>query len=381
MAIAIKKVETKSELKDFIRFNYELYKDNAYSVPDLLEDVLDTFNPQKNPAYDFCESDQFLAYRDGEIVGRVAAFINHKANSTWNTKSVRFGWIDFIDDLEVSDALLKTVEEWGRAKGCDKIIGPLGFTDLDPEGMLVWGFDQLSTMATIYNYPYYPEHMEKLGYEKEADWLELKIFVPVDKNKAKEEKYFRVAEFVKKRLNLRVRKFKSVKEIKESGYVYKMFDLINTAYAPLFGYSELTRRQVDKYANQYLPLIDPRFVPVIENEAGEPIGVGIAMPSLATALQKAKGKLFPLGWFHLLKALKFGRPKVLDLLLVAVHPDYQNKGVNAMLFADMIPIATEMGIEYAESNPQLETNDKVVSMWDNLNTEHHKRRRCYQKGI
>lgn len=381
MSIEIKRVETKSELKRFIRFNYEMYKDNAYAVPDLLEDMLETFNPKKNAAYEFCEAELFLAYRGEELVGRVACLINHKANTTWNTKNARFGWIDFIDDAAVSKALLDHAEAWGRAHGCDKLVGPLGFTDMDAEGMLVEGFDQLSTMSTIYNYPYYPVHMERLGYTREIDWMERKIFVPLKGHEAHQDKYFRVAKIVEERSKLHVRKFKSVKDIRDNGYVHKIFDVVNTAYAPLYGYSKMNERQIEKYASQYLPLLDLRLVTVIENEANEPVAIGIAMPSMARALQKAKGKLFPFGWFHLLKALKWKRSDIIDLLLIAVLPEYQNKGVNAMLFADIIPIATEMGFTMAESHPVLETNEKSSGQWAYLDSELHKRRRCYKKEL
>ena len=381
MAVEIKKVTSKADLKTFIRFNYHLYKDNPYSVPDLYEDMLDTFNPKKNGAYEFCEAELFLAYRDGEVVGRVACLINHKANRTWNTRNARFGWIDFIDDLEVSRALLDTAEAWAREYQCDKLIGPMGFTDLDAEGMLIEGFDQLSTMSTIYNYPYYPEHLEAHGYEREIDWSERKIYVPRPGHEADYERYFRVAEIVRKRSNLHIRKFKSVKEIKDGNYIYRLFDVINRSYAPLFGFSEINRRQIDKYANQYLHFLDLRLLVVVENEDNEPVAMGIGMASLSRALQKAKGKLFPFGWWHLLKALYWKRSHIIDLLLVGVLPEYQNKGVNALLFADIIPIAKEMGFEYAEGHPILETNDKSANQWNYLDVELHKCRRCYQKTL
>ena len=381
MAVEIKKVTSKADLKTFIRFNYHLYKDNPYSVPDLYEDMLDTFNPKKNGAYEFCEAELFLAYRDGEVVGRVACLINHKANRTWNTHNARFGWIDFIDDLEVSRALLDTAEAWAREHQCDKLIGPMGFTDLDAEGMLIEGFDQLSTMSTIYNYPYYPEHLEAHGYEREIDWSERKIYVPRPGHEADYERYFRVAEIVRKRSNLHTRKFKSVKEIKDGNYIYRLFDVINRSYAPLFGFSEINRRQIDKYANQYLHFLDLRLLVVVENEDNEPVAMGVGMASLSRALQKAKGKLFPFGWWHLLKALYWKRSHIIDLLLVGVLPEYQNKGVNALLFVDIIPIAKEMGFEYAEGHPILETNDKSANQWNYLDVELHKRRRCYQKTL
>lgn len=377
MSVEIKKVTTKSELKRFIRFNYEFYKDNPYSVPDLYDDMLNTFSPKKNAAFEFCEADYFLALRDGKIVGRVAAIINRRANETWNRKTVRFGWIDFIDDMEVSAALIDTVKQWGRERGMTEIEGPLGFTDMDAEGMLVEGFDQLSTMATIYNYPYYQQHMERLGLSKSADWVEMKIYVP----DAIPEKHRRISEIIAKRYNLHIRKLKSKKEVRQSGVAHDIFRLINDAYTPLFGYSRMTERQIDQYVKMYVPVLDLRMVSIVENEQNEIVAVGISMASLSRALQKAKGRLLPFGWYHLLKALMWKRPKVLDLLLVAVRPDYQGKGVNALLFTDLIPVYKELGFEYAESNPELEMNEKVQNQWQYFKTEQHKRRRCFKADI
>lgn len=377
MSVEIKKVTTKSELKRFIRFNYEFYKDNPYSVPDLYDDMLNTFSPKKNAAFEFCEADYFLALRDGKIVGRVAAIINRRANETWNRKTVRFGWIDFIDDMEVSTALIDTVKQWGKERGMTEIEGPLGFTDMDAEGMLVEGFDQLSTMATIYNYPYYPQHMERLGLSKSADWVEMKIYVP----DTIPEKHRRISEIIAKRYNLHIRKLKSKKEVRQSGVAHDIFRLINDAYTPLFGYSRMTERQIDQYVNMYVPVLDLRMVSIVENEQNEIVAVGISMASLSRALQKAKGRLLPFGWYHLLKALMWKRPKVLDLLLVAVRPDYQGKGVNALLFTDLIPVYKELGFEYAESNPELEMNEKVQNQWQYFKTEQHKRRRCFKADI
>ena len=377
MSVEIKKVTTKSELKRFIRFNYEFYKDNPYSVPDLYDDMLNTFSPKKNAAFEFCEADYFLALRDGKIVGRVAAIINRRANETWNRKTVRFGWIDFIDDMEVRTALIDTVKQWGKELGMTEIEGPLGFTDMDAEGMLVEGFDQLSTMATIYNYPYYPQHMERLGLSKSADWVEMKIYVP----DAIPEKHRRISDIIAKRYNLHIRKLKSKKEVRQSGVAHDIFRLINDAYTPLFGYSRMTERQIDQYVKMYVLVLDLRMVSIVENEQNEIVAVGISMASLSRALQKAKGRLLPFGWYHLLKALMWKRPKVLDLLLVAVRPDYQGKGVNALLFTDLIPVYKELGFEYAESNPELEMNEKVQNQWQYFKTEQHKRRRCFKADI
>ncbi len=375
MGITIKKVETSKELKQFIRFNYEMYKDNPYSVPDLYDDMLNTFSRDKNAAFEFCEADYFMAYKDGKPVGRVAAIMNNRANETWNKKEVRFGWIDFIDDAEVSDALLKTVEAWGKERGATEIVGPLGFTDFDAEGMLVEGFDQLSTMATIYNHPYYPEHMVKHGYEKDADWVEFKIYIP----DAIPDKHKRISEIIMRKYGLKIVKCTS-KDIKKYGQA--IFDLMNEAYSQLYGYSALSPKQIKQYIKMFLPILDLRMVTLVVDSEDHVIAAGISMPSLSEALQKAKGRLLPFGWYHLLKVIFLKKyPKVLDLLLVAVKPEYQNKGVNALLFYDLIPVYQKIGFEYAESNPELELNDKVQAQWEYFKTEQHKRRRCFKKTI
>ncbi len=376
MAITIKKVETSKELKQFIRFNYEMYKDNPYSVPDLYDDMLNTFSCDKNAAFEFCEADYFMAYKDGKPVGRVAAIMNNRANETWNKKEVRFGWIDFIDDAEVSDALLKTVEAWGKERGATEIVGPLGFTDFDAEGMLVEGFDQLSTMSTIYNHPYYPEHMVKHGYEKEADWVEFKIYIP----DAIPDKHKRISEIIMRKYGLKIVKCTSTKDINKYGQA--IFDLMNEAYSQLYGYSALSPKQIKQYIKMFLPILDLRMVTLVVDSEDHVIAAGISMPSLSEALQKAKGRLLPFGWYHLLKVIFLKKyPKVLDLLLVAVKPEYQNKGVNALLFYDLIPVYQKIGFEYAESNPELELNEKVQAQWEYFKTEQHKRRRCFKKEI
>lgn len=375
--VTVKKVETKKELKQFIRFNYELYKNNPYSVPDLMEDMLKTFS-DKNAAMEFCEAAYFLAYKDGKIAGRVAAIINNKANKTWNLKNVRFGWIDFIDDLEVSKALLDAVEAWGKERGMSGVQGPLGFTDMDAEGMLIEGFEELSTMATIYNYPYYQKHIEALGFEKDADWIELLMTVP--KETGMPERLSRIAEIVMKKYDLQIKKYTSTKAIAKD-YGQEIFQVLNEAFKPIFGYSELSQKQIDQYIDEYLGFIDPKLVSLITEANGKLVAVGISMPSLSRALQKAKGKLFPFGWYHMLKALKWKKPKVLDLMLVGVLPEYQSKGVNAILFYDLLPIYISEGYDYVETNPELETNSKVQSQWIYFERRQHKRRRCYKKEI
>ena len=331
--------------------------------------------PDENPAFDFCESAYFMAYREGRPVGRIAAIINRQVNEKSGAKDARFGFIDFIDDPAVSAALLKAAEDWSRKKAMTKIIGPLGFTDLDHEGMLIAGFDELSTMATIYNYPYYPEHMEKLGYKKESDWLEFLMEVP----DSIPDKYNRIAEIVKKKYGLKVLKYTNRKRIKME-YGHALFHLINEAYKDLYQYSTLTERQIDHYIDIYLNLLNLDLVTLIADSNGRLVGVGISMPSMSRALQKSKGKMLPLGWYHLLKGLK-GKNDRVDLLLVAVHPEYQNKGVNALLFQDLIPYYIRNGYKYAESNPEMETNAKVQSQWEYFTTRQHRHRRSFAKKL
>lgn len=376
MAIEIKEIKpTRKEIKKFSMFSTNMYKDNKYYVPDLLMDNLDTFNPAKNPASEFCDSKLFMAYRDGKAVGRVAGIINRVVNEKCNEKNVRFGFIDFVDDEEVSSALMAAVEDWGRSQGMDHIVGPLGFTDMDPEGMLIEGFDQVSTMATIYNHPYYQQHIEKLGFERETDWVEFKIVVP----DVIPEKMVRICEIVKKKYNVRNIKYTSAKALVKD-YGQAIFQLINEAYSQLYGYSPLTPRQIDHYINMYLPVLRLENVSLIVDADNTLIGVGIAMPSMSKALQRSRGKLFPFGWYHLLKGLK-GKNDVVDLLLVAIKPEYQSKGVNSLLFNDLIPCFRKNGYKYAESNPELDDNQRVQLQWQYFETTQHKRRRAYKKAL
>lgn len=374
--LEIKKIEpTRPNLRRFIEFQNDLYKGNRYYVPPFMMDEIETLSPGKNPAFDFCESEYFMAYRDGKPVGRVAGIINSQVNESTGKKTARFGFLDFVDDKEVSTALMSTVEQWARSKGMDRIIGPLGFTDMDREGLLIEGFEELSTMATNYNYPYYAGHLEALGYAKESDWMEFQMKVP-DRIP---ERFDRIATLVSKKYNLRVLKYKQRKAIKEE-YGHALFHLINEAYKNLYQYSQLTERQIDYYIDYYLNLLDLDLVTLIVDDDDKLVGVGISMPSLSRGLQKSGGKLFPFGWTHLLKALK-GKNDRVDLLLVAIHPDYQNKGVNAMLFQDLIPQYIRKGYVYAESNPEMETNAKVQSQWEAFEPRQHRRRRSYFKKL
>ena len=296
-SVEIRKVETKKDLKAFIEFHYDLYEGNEYDVPPLYSDDYNTLSRDRNAAFDFCEAEYYLAYKSGKIVGRVAAIINHKANKRWDRKSVRFGWIDFIDDYSVSAMLLDTVAQWGKEQGMNAMQGPMGFIDFDREGMLIEGFDRIGTMSTHYNYPYYPEHMKRYGLEKEIDWMERKVMAPAEVP----EKFARIAQIAAKRSNLHIKKLKSMKEVHEKGYGKKIFDLINESYAPLFGYSRLSDKKIQQLIDTYLPLIDLRMQTLIMNEKEELVCVGLSMPSIVHALQKSGGKLFPFGWWHLLK--------------------------------------------------------------------------------
>ncbi|MCD7714649.1 MAG: N-acetyltransferase [Prevotella sp.] len=380
-AIEIRRVATKRDLGRFIDVHYDLYSGNAYDAPNLFFDEMNTLRKDKNAAFDFCEAEYFIAYKKGKAVGRVAAIINHKANAKWGRKDVRFGWIDFIDDIHVSRALLDTVAAWGKSKGMTQIVGPLGFTDMDPEGMLIEGFDQLGTMATIYNYPYYPQHMARLGgWTKDIDYVECKLIVPVGVPK----KYALAAEVVARRYGLRVKKLHSRKEVFSGGYGQKIFDLINLCYKDLYGYSELSQRQIDQYIEMYLSFVDYSIVTLIEDttQDNKLVGIGISIPSLTRALQKCRrGRLLPFGWWHVLRAIKFHKTKIVDLLLVGIHPDYQKKGANALLFSDLIPRYIKYGWEWGETQVEMETNRDVQSMWSGLDCTHHKRRRCYKKPI
>lgn len=374
--IEIKELKpTKANMKNFVKFERSLYKGNPYYVPPLLSSELDNLIPERNPAFDFCDASYFMAYENGKPVGRIAAMINRQVNEISGAKTARFGFVDFIDKPEVSKALLEAAENWARNKGMNKIVGPLGFTDLDREGTLVEGFDELSTMATIYNHPYYQTHIEKAGYTKDSDWVEFVMDVPAEIP----EKYNRIADIVKRKYGLKVLKYSNRSRIKQE-YGHALFNLINDTYKNLYQYSPLTERQIDKYINDYLNLLNLDLLTLIIDKERKLVGVGISMPSMSRALQKSGGKMFPFGWYHLLKGLKGVNDRV-DLLLVAVTPEYQNKGVNALLFQDLIPQYIKYGYRYAESNPEMETNAKVQSQWEYFKHRQHRRRRSFYKNL
>lgn len=376
MAIQIKTVTTRKDLKTFVRFANRLYKGNRYYVPSMPFDDMNTLDPKKNGAFDFSKAEYYLAYRDDELVGRVAAIINYKANEAWKVNQVRFGWFDFVDDPEVSKALLDAVVAFGKKHGMTQIVGPLGFTDFDPEGMLVEGFDRLSTMALIYNHPYYPEHMKKHGYVKETGWVEYRITLPDELP----EKHVKFAEIIKERYNLKIVK-KTKRQINKEKYGHKLFKLINDTYCVLYGYSLLSEKQIDQYVDLYLGLVDMEMLTFIEDSDGELVAAAITIPSMSEALQKCNGELFPFGWYHLLKSMYWGKPDTLDMLLIGVRPDWQSKGLNSLLFVDLFKRYKKMGFKYAETNANLETNAKVQAMWTPFEKELHKRRWVFGKEI
>lgn len=368
-------VHERGVMRDFIEFPKKLYADCAQFVPDMDSDIRSMFDPSKNSGLAFTDVEGFVAYRDGEPVGRVAGIINRHANEKWNVNAVRFGYLDFIDDPEVSKKLLDTVSEWGKGKGMDKIEGPLGITDYDKEGMLVSDFDKLNSMVTYYNYPYYPQHMDRLGYKKAVDWLSIRVAVP----KETPAKYARVAKLAPEMFGVHVR-ILTKKEVKD-GYIFKIFDLLNASFSPLFGFSPFTQGQAKEFMNMYLPLVSMDMIPVVENDKGELISIAVTIGSLSNALRKADGKLWPTGWYHLLKALKWKHEDTVDLLLIAVRPDMQGMGITAMLFDKLIPTYNKYGYKWAETGPQLEDNFKELSQWKYLDPEFIKRRRCYVKDI
>lgn len=376
MSVEIRKVQTKKELKEFIHFANDLYKGDEYYAPSLISDDYNTFDPKKNGAFDFCQAQMFLAYKEGKVAGRVMAIINNRANETWKVKQVRYGWIDFINDEEVAKALLDAVTAWGKERGMTDIAGPLGFTDFDPEGMLVEGFERVATMIGIYNYPYYPQILEKLGYTKETDWMEYRITIPDELP----ERYYKYADIVIAKNKLNVRKV-TRRMVNKENYGRKFFKLINETYYKLYGFSLLSDKQIDAYTKLYLGLLDTRMVSFIENEKGELVAAGVTMPDLTAALQKCGGKLFPFGWFHLLKAIFWKPCDTLDMLLVGVREDYRGKGLNAVLVTDLYPRLKAMGFKYAETTAELETNDSIQAMWKYFEREQHKRRRVYAKKI
>ena len=375
--IQIKKVTNTKQLEQFIQFFYDLYRGNDNAVPYLFSDEMATLRRDKNPSFECCEAEYFLALNNNKVVGRVAAIINHRANERWNRKAVRFGWFDFIDDIEVSTALLKAVEDWGREKGMNEIVGPMGFIDTDREGMLVEGFDELSTMYVNYNHPYYAQHMERLsGFVKDNDYLEYKVKVP----EVVPDKFAKTTQLVQKRYGLSVHKF-TRRELVDEGWGREVFHLLNATYKDLYGFSELSQQQIDKLVNDYIKIADLNLVTAIM-DGDKMVGFGVTFPSFSRALQKTRdGRFLPFGWWHLLKILKWHKTNIVDLLLIGVLPEYRSKGANALIFDDLIRQFQIYGFEWAITGPQMETNEGVLSQWQYLESIPYRRHRCYKKDL
>ena len=366
---SVKKVESKSDLKKFIKFPFSIFDGNDYWVPPLVMDEMTVFNPKKNPAFKHAESDYWLVYDGKKAVGRVAGIV--LTREAEEEKLARFGWIDFIDDIKVVEVLLKAVEDWAKEKGLAGIHGPMGFTDMDFEGMLVEGFDKPGTIATIYNHDYYPKHLEQLGYEKSVDWLQLLNHVPDEIPK----RVARRAEMIETRFKFKSLKFKNKKEAQKYGH--ELFEVLNQSYSDLFGFHALSEDQIQFYIKQYLGFIVTDFLSMVVNEDGKLIGFAVTMPSLSRAFQKAKGQILPFGLFHILKAMK--KNDKVDMYLIGVLPEYQMHGVTAIIFRDLIQAYIDKGIKTTITNQMLESNQKVLAQFNEFTSEVYQRRRCFKK--
>lgn len=373
MHTELKEVSDEKGRKAFIHFPFDLFKDNPYWIPPLNFDELNTLDKKKNPAFEYCEARFWLAYQNEKIVGRVAAIINQKHIKKWEQPYIRFGWLDFIDDTDVSSALIGVVENWAKERGLSAVHGPLGFCDMDREGMLVEGFNEMSTMITNYNFPYYPQHLEKFGYVKDTDWVEYEISMP----EVVDERIHKAAEIVQKRGNLHLLKVKNKKQL--LAYAKELFQVYDEAYRQLYGFVPLTEKQVEVYIDQYFGFISPEFVPIVLDQNNKMVGFGITMPSLARALQKARGELFPFGFLHILKAMQ--KNDRADLYLIGVKDEYQGAGVNAVIMDSVIQVFKQKGIVHVESNPELEDNLMVRTQWKYFETRQHKRRRVFIKTL
>jgi hypothetical protein len=374
MNIILKEVTTPKDLKRFVNFQYSLYQNNKFWVPPLKKEELFSLRRDKNPAFDFCETKYWLAYKGEQIVGRIAGIINQKFNDKFNKRIMRFGWIDFVEDENVSKTLLKAVEDWAKEKDMNEIHGPLGFTDMDWEGTLIEGYEEIGTLGAIYNYPYYPNLIENNGYTKEIDWVEFEVTMD---NKPIPEKINRITDIALRRNKLRVLRVKKSKDLLP--YARDLFYLINSSFKDLYGFVELSDKQIDMYVKQYFGFIKPEYLPIVLNEKNELVAFGITMPSLSRAFQKCKGNLFPFGFIHVLKAMK--NNKRLDLYLTAVRPDMQDKGVNAIIISEINKTINNNNIKFVETNRELENNSKVQAQWRFFEHRQHKRRRCYKKEL
>lgn len=376
MALEIREITTRKVLKQFIEFTNTLYRECEYYCPPLFFDEMNCFDKEKNPALEVCDYKLWMAYRDGKAVGRIAGVVNYKANEKWGYKNARFGWFDFIDDLEVSKALLDKVAEWGKEKGMTAINGPVGFTDFDHQGLLLEGYDYLAPMASLYNFPYYVKHFDAYGLTKDADWIEIQVYPPT----CCPERLNRIAEIVKERSKVRVDKVKNARELVRK-YGIEYMDVIDIAYQKLYNFQPMTIKQKNYYKDMYFPILNFDFVTLVVNDKDEVVGVGVGMPDISEPLRKCGGHLFPFGWYHVLKALKAKQMDAFNFLLIAVRPDYQDKGINALFFQDQIPYINKYKIKRLETTAILETNTKNIANFTQFDHKMHKRRRAYIKQI
>ena len=373
MSIQLKEITSRGDLKKFVRFPYRHYRNNRYWIPPLISGEMETLNRKKNPAFEHCDVKFLHAYRDGKPVGRIAGIINHRYVDQWKRKDARFCWFDTVDDREVSAQLLGAIEQWALSRGMERLIGPMGFTTFERQGILVKGFEEMPTFSGVYNYPYYPEHLEAHGYAKEIDYVEYEVKVPAEIP----EKAMKIRDLIVKRYHLRSLRASSTKEMLP--YADSVFRVINEAYEPLYGFTRLTEKQIDYFVKRYFSFIKPDYVTAVLDENERVLGFQISVPSLSRAFQKAGGRIFPTGWYHIQKALK--NPDRIDILLVGVLPEYQSKGINSIFMTDLTRIAIDRGIRYAESNSELEENVKVQNFWRYFDTRQHRRTRIYGKSL
>ena len=370
MSIVIKEVLTRADLSRWVDFPNELYRDNEYYVPFLKTDEMATFTKSKNPAYEFCETKILLAYRDGKIVGRIAGLINHAYNKKWGKNAIRFTRFDFIDDYEVSSALFGEIVKWGRERGHTEIMGPIGFTDMDHEGMLVYGYDEFNMSITFYNHPYYLDHMERLGLRKDIDWIEYRISVPTEID----PKIEGIADRAIANHGYKVVTYTNRKVLYKEAF--EAFKIVDSAFSVLYGTVPLTPAVIKRTIDDNIPLINMDYVCTVKNDKDEIIAFALMVPSIAKALKKSNGKLLPFGLFRMLHALK-GKNDTLEMFFVAVDPELQSIGVPAIMMRELLKVCIKNGVKYCETGPQLETNHAVHSMWHGFDKREHRRRRCF----
>jgi len=372
--IVTKKLKTAAEIRSFVEFQFSHFKDNPYWVPPIISEEIEVFDSGKNPAFKNAEAHLFMAYKDEKPVGRIAAIINWFEVNEQKKAKMRFGWFDAIDDLDVTKALLKEVEEIGRENNLSFLEGPVGFSNMDKAGLLVEGFDEMNTMITWYNYPYYSSHFEQLEFEKANEWVEYKISIPAE---GPSEKVRKFSNLILKRNNLKIIRFKNKKEIVH--YADEMFDLLNKTYSKLSTFVPVQPVQIEYFKEKYLPYIHLDFINCVADQDDNLVAFAITMPSYTKALQRAKGSLFPFGWFHLLWATHFTDKAA--FYLIGIKPEFQNKGLTAIIFKEMNDVFNRRGISEVETNPELVENKAVQALWNSYESRQHKRRRTYRREI